>query len=358
MAEGHGGVQNVLALGAPITETTQATGGAHPVDSRPNEYKYKTSDVHTPAAGLSAPVDYPRDPVMADITHQPSHTQSHDLEEPTPAIDRLPSHGEGSQGDTSSSGGTLAERGNNNDPMNEKNDYGLGVPEGQIGMKRSAHSSMDHVGELGTQGVSVRRGKEEFAALERRFSNMSQRSQELQRTTTNRSSLRGFVKPSKVVTNQSALSAAEEARRADDEKEEFDLAGTLRSGREKSDEAGIKHKQVGVSWQDLEVIGAGGLKINIRAFPNAIAEQFMMPVLKLLGLFGLKLLAPKPKTILYKNSGLLKPGEMCLVLGRPNAGCSTFLKSIANQRDSYMAVNGDVKYAGVNWKEMKKLYAG
>lgn len=49
---------------------------------------------------------------------------------------------------------------------------------------------------------------------------------------------------------------------------------------------------------------------------------------------------------------------MCLVLGRPNSGCSTFLKAITNQRDSYLSVKGNVEYAGVGFKEMKKLYAG
>lgn len=52
------------------------------------------------------------------------------------------------------------------------------------------------------------------------------------------------------------------------------------------------------------------MKINIRAFPNAIAEQFIMPVISLLGLFGYNPLAPKPNTILHKNSGVLKPGQM------------------------------------------------
>lgn len=83
-----------------------------------------------------------------------------------------------------------------------------------------------------------------------------------------------------------------------------------------------------------------------------------MPVVSLLGVFGLKLFAPSPKTILYKNSGSLKPGEMCLVLGRPGSGCSTFLKSITNQRDSFLEVNGNVEYAGLDWKEMAKRYAG
>lgn len=217
--------------------------------------------------------------------------------------------------------------------------------------KRSANSSSDHVAELGGRGVSVRRGKEEFAALERRFSNLSQRSQELQRQNTRRSSFGAKTK-------QVESADPEKGEKPAAAEEEFDLAATLREGQQKSDEAGIKHKNVGVVWEDLEVVGAGGLKINIRNFVNAIIEQFLMPILAVLGLFGFKPFASKPKSILNKNSGMLKPGEMCLVLGRPGSGCSTFLKAITNQRDSYLEVNGNVEYAGLGWKEMKKRYAG
>jgi len=231
----------------------------------------------------------------------------------------------------------------------------------------SANSSRDHIADLGESHVSVRKGKSEFAALERRFSNLSQHSQpELQRSNTRRSIRSGFVKPEKVIStvserdntanNNNGASDAEKGQKK--EEGEFDLAEVLRSGREKSDEAGIKKKRVGVVWEDLEVIGSGGLKINIRNFMSAIIEQFLMPALAILGLFGYKPFATKNKNILHKNSGLLKPGEMCLVLGRPGSGCSTFLKAITNQRETYVAVNGDVSYAGVGWKEMKKLYAG
>lgn len=221
---------------------------------------------------------------------------------------------------------------------------------GAIGQHPSASSSLDFVGEMEKpKGVSVRRGKEEFAALERRYSNMSQQSGDLQRSNTRRSVL--GRKPSRVAESK-------DVEKGKQDEEEFDLAGTLRSGREKQDEAGIRHKQVGVAWDDLEVIGGGGMKINIRAFPNAIAEQFIMPVISLLGLFGYNPLAPKPNTILHKNSGVLKPGQMCLVLGRPGAGCSTFLKSISNQRDGFLSVEGDVSYAGVGSKEMGKRFGG
>lgn len=171
----------------------------------------------------------------------------------------------------------------------EEKDQALPLPR-RLGEHDSARSSQDHVAELGEggRGVSVRRGKEEFAALERRFSNLSQRSQErdLQRQTTRRStrsmSISGFQKPGRTITNQSSQSRviqqsdAEKGIKTEDD--EFNLADVLRSGREKSDEAGIKHKKVGVVWEDLEVVGGGGLKINIRSFVSAIIEQ-VSPIL-------------------------------------------------------------------------------
>ena len=58
-----------------------------------------------------------------------------------------------------------------------------------------------------------------------------------------------------------------------------------------------------------------------------------------------------------RSSGILKPGEMCLVLGCPGAGCTTFLKTVANQREGLM-VSGDVLYAGIDAQEMAKYYKG
>lgn len=231
--------------------------------------------------------------------------------------------------------------------VNEK-----GLMPNTIGMNPSASSSADFVGEMEKpKGVSVRRGKEEFAALERRYSNMSAHSGDLQRSNTRRSALSFGRQPSH-------LNAVKEKDVEKGKEEEFNLAETLKTGREKQDEAGIKKKVVGVAWDDLQVIGGGGMKINIRVFPQAIVEQFLMPALSVLGLFGYKPFAPKPKTILHPNSGVLKPGQMCLVLGRPGSGCSTFLKSITNQRDGFLSVEGDVSYAGVGWKEMGKRFGG
>jgi hypothetical protein len=79
----------------------------------------------------------------------------------------------------------------------------------------------------------------------------------LQRTRTNRSTRSGFHKPEKVLSNQSSAPEGGDAEKGKAAEEEFDLAEVLKSGQEKQDEAGLKRKQVGVVWEDLEVVGAG-----------------------------------------------------------------------------------------------------
>lgn len=47
-----------------------------------------------------------------------------------------------------------------------------------------------------------------------------------------------------------------------------------------------------------------------------------------------------------------------LVPDRPGSGCSTFLKTIANNRESYASVTGDVSYGGISASEQKKHFRG
>ncbi len=83
----------------------------------------------------------------------------------------------------------------------------------------------------------------------------------------------------------------------------------------------------------------------------------MMIALKFLPA-SFNLFMPKLKPLLDSFTGLAKPGEMVLVLGRPGSGCSTFLKTISGKRGEYLGVNGDVHYSGIEAKEFLKIYKG
>ena len=62
--------------------------------------------------------------------------------------------------------------------------------------------------------------------------------------------------------------------------------------------------------------------------------------------------------ILKGFKGVMKPGEMCLVLGRPGSGCTTFLKVIANQRFGYTKVDGEVMYGRYSAETFGQRYRG
>lgn len=62
------------------------------------------------------------------------------------------------------------------------------------------------------------------------------------------------------------------------------------------------------------------------------------------------------RTIVNDFSGCIMPGEMLLVLGRPGAGCSTFLKVLANQRFGFESIDGEVTYGGTDAHTMGKKY--
>ncbi|TGZ84441.1 hypothetical protein EX30DRAFT_131 [Ascodesmis nigricans] len=62
------------------------------------------------------------------------------------------------------------------------------------------------------------------------------------------------------------------------------------------------------------------------------------------------------RTLLTGFTGVVRPGEMCLVLGRPGSGCSTFLKVIANQREGFSRVEGGVTYGGESAEVMGKRF--
>lgn len=149
--------------------------------------------------------------------------------------------------------------------------------------------------------------------------------------------------------------------KGDETPETFDLREYLTSSNDANQRAGIKHKHVGVTWDNMQVQVPGGMgsKIYVGTLGGAILNFFLGPLLWLWSFFA-PLLPRKPgktQTILHSSSGVLKPGEMCLVLGCPGAGCTTFLKTIANERDGLM-VSGEVLYAGINAQEMAKYYKG
>ena len=123
-----------------------------------------------------------------------------------------------------------------------------------------------------------------------------------------------------------------------------------------SEEEQTRH--VGVVFKELTVKGMG----LGAALQPTLGDPFLALPRLLESLFtkGPKRAAGKSpiRTILNKFTGCIRPGEMCLVLGRPGSGCSSFLKALANQRSGFESIDGDVTYGGTDSKTMGKDFRG
>ncbi|KAK7683573.1 hypothetical protein QCA50_013411 [Cerrena zonata] len=104
-------------------------------------------------------------------------------------------------------------------------------------------------------------------------------------------------------------------------------------------------------FKDLQVIGIGASAIY-----QPTLGSFLNPLNILQSINNLR--HPALRNILSGFEGCVRPGEMLLVLGRPGAGCTSLLKVLANQRDEYHEVKGEVNYDSFTPQEVNKHYRG
>ncbi|KAI1385114.1 ABC-2 type transporter-domain-containing protein [Hypoxylon trugodes] len=115
----------------------------------------------------------------------------------------------------------------------------------------------------------------------------------------------------------------------------------------------LEKLQVGVTFVRLGVQGL--------ATANQHAYNFLDYILAI-PIFLISLLRPYAthKTrILHDLEGIIPPGEMLLVLGRPGSGCTTFLKVLAGNIDG-LEVNerSHINYQGISYSKFHKLFQG
>ncbi|EPE04970.1 brefeldin a resistance protein [Ophiostoma piceae UAMH 11346] len=190
-------------------------------------------------------------------------------------------------------------------------------------------------------GVSVNNAVSEFAHLQQELSGRSRFSRVRSRADSNASRNHAAADNEKGAALDATIDneAIEDGDASDDR---FDLESYLRGSLAANQAAGIRPKHIGVYWDKLSVRGMGGSSNFVRTFPDAVVSFFdyITPLIRLLG----RKPAGAQRTILGNFRGVCKPGEMVLVLGKPGSGCTTFLKTISNQRYGYTGVDGEVLY--------------
>ncbi|RDA83040.1 hypothetical protein CP532_1449 [Ophiocordyceps camponoti-leonardi (nom. inval.)] len=180
------------------------------------------------------------------------------------------------------------------------------------------------------KGVSVEQAAAEFADLERQLSRRD-----------------GTKRDVDVDIEKAAVDDGES-----DDSAILDLETTLRCGLDSESRA----KHIGVCWDGLTVRGVASTSNYVQTLPYALMRMFdvVTPALRLAG-FGGK---PAESTLLRGLSGVCRPGEMVLVLGKPGAGCSTFLRTVANQRRGFTAVEGEVRYGPWSATDFGRRFRG
>lgn len=108
-----------------------------------------------------------------------------------------------------------------------------------------------------------------------------------------------------------------------------------------AEQKNVQFRRTSFSFKDLDVSGFG----SAASFQANVASVFMIPLrLGEYFTFGKR----PEKKILHSFDGVVKSGEILLVLGRPGSGCSTFLKTMAGELHGLQMGNSSVlHYSGI-----------
>ncbi|CAO1600483.1 ATP-binding cassette transporter snq2 [Xanthoria calcicola] len=168
-------------------------------------------------------------------------------------------------------------------------------------------------------------------------------------------------RPSSESTQAEDLEAGDAEIMAEKE-DEFELGRFIKEGHfERRTEEGQSAKKVGVIFKNLTVKGTGTTTNFAKTLPDAILGTFGPDLYRIVSGFVPLLQrhnAGATRTLINDFTGVVRDGEMMLVLGRPGSGCTSFLKALANKRSEYASVTGNVTYGGISAAEQHKRYRG
>lgn len=202
-----------------------------------------------------------------------------------------------------------------------------GISERPQKLKRTASSSSDDVASAPLQRRATRseideQGRQELARL--------------------------FSITSPQITRHMSIAAPGDPA-VDPSNEAFDLSKFLVMFRHQLEAEGIEMKKVGVVYRNLNVFGSG----KALQLQSTVADMFMAPF-RAKEYFG----KSQRKQILHSFDGIIRAGELCVVLGRPGSGCSTLLKALTGELHGLETDDSIIHYNGVPQRRMIKEFKG
>ncbi|KAI4927756.1 hypothetical protein J4E85_006268 [Alternaria conjuncta] len=156
-----------------------------------------------------------------------------------------------------------------------------------------------------------------------------------------------FTSQSKV-TQQMSIAQPNDPR-VDPSNEAFDLSRFLNMFRNQLEGEGIEMKKVNVVYKNLDVFGSG----KALQLQSTVSDMFMAPF-RAKEFFG----KSERKQILHSFDGIIRAGELCVVLGRPGSGCSTLLKALTGELHGLDTDDSVIHYNGIPQERMRKEFKG
>jgi ATP-binding cassette subfamily G (WHITE) protein 2 (PDR) len=157
-----------------------------------------------------------------------------------------------------------------------------------------------------------------------------------------------FTSASQKVTRQMSIANADDPA-VDPTSDSFDLSKFLNMFRHQLEGEGIEMKKVSVVYKNLNVFGSG----KALQLQDTVADLFMAPF-RAKEFFG----KSQRKQILHSFDGIIRAGELCVVLGRPGSGCSTLLKALTGELHGLDTDESVIHYNGIPQHKMIKEFKG
>ncbi|KAJ5151362.1 uncharacterized protein N7482_010614 [Penicillium canariense] len=146
---------------------------------------------------------------------------------------------------------------------------------------------------------------------------------------------------------------AEDDPALDPTRKEFNHYKWARTRLNQLDEESVLRKHAGLVFKNLNVSGSGAALQLQEVVSSALLAPFRPASYR-------NILHPEPRRqILHNFDGMLRSGEMLMVLGRPGSGCSTFQKTICGELHGFNVHPDSVMhYNGIPMKKMHEEFKG
>jgi len=162
--------------------------------------------------------------------------------------------------------------------------------------------------------------------------------------------------------------ANREVKGNEDDADDFDLGKCIRSRTMIAESEGVHtEKAIAILWRSLLITApdADQGSVRVKTLFQSIINTFTIDPMQVLfilfpsvGNFFGKNTNSSSITLIHRQDGIVKAGEMLLVLGRPGSGCSTLLRALTASLDSNVIQSGEVEFGGLSIKDIKRYYRG